>query len=69
MKPYLLSIASVAVLGLLCNPLLAQSDSIAILAGAQPVFNPATEPHSALPGLPGGCRRVDRDLGETDLHN
>ena len=43
MKPFLLSIASVAVLGLLCNPLLAQSDSVATLAGAQPVFNPVSE--------------------------
>jgi predicted aspartyl protease len=43
MKPILLSIASLAVLGLLCNPLLAQSDSVAMLAGAQPVFNPTVE--------------------------
>jgi hypothetical protein len=43
MKPILLSIASVAVLGLLCNPTLAQSDSVAMLAGAQPVFKPTPE--------------------------
>src|SRR6516225_369245 len=43
MKPFLLSIASIAVLVLLCNPILAQSDSVAMLAGAQPVFNPTTE--------------------------
>ena len=43
MKPILLSIASVAVLGLLCNPTLAQSDSVAMLAGAQPVFRPTHE--------------------------
>jgi len=43
MKPILLSIASLGVLGLLCNPLLAQSDSVVVLAGAQPVFNPVIE--------------------------
>ena len=43
MKPFLLSIASRWVLGLLCNALLAQSDSVVVLAGAQPVFNPVIE--------------------------
>ena len=43
MKPFLLSIASLAVLGLPCSPLLAQADSVVMLAGAQPVFNPVSE--------------------------
>jgi hypothetical protein len=43
MKPFLLSIASLAVLGSLCNPLLAQSNSVAVLTGTQPVSNPAIE--------------------------
>ena len=43
MKPFLLSIASLGVLGLLCNALLAQSNSVVVLAGAQPVFNPVIE--------------------------
>src|SRR6516165_3537396 len=43
MKPILLSITSLGVLGLLCNPLLAQSDSVVVLAGAQPVFSPVIE--------------------------
>jgi hypothetical protein len=43
MKPILLSIASLGVLGLLCNPLLAQSDSVATLTGKQPVLNPVNE--------------------------
>jgi predicted aspartyl protease len=43
MKPILLSIASLGVLGLLCNPLLAQSDSVVVLAGAQPVFSSVIE--------------------------
>lgn len=43
MKPYLLSIASLTVLGLLSNPLFAQSDSVATLTGTQPAFNPVSE--------------------------
>jgi hypothetical protein len=43
MKPILLSIASLGVLALLCNPLLAQSDSVATLTGKQPVLNPVNE--------------------------
>lgn len=43
MKPFLLSIASLAVLASLCNPLLAQSNSVAVLTGTQPVSNHATD--------------------------
>ena len=43
MKPFLLSIASVAVLSFLCNPLLAQSKSVAALAETKPVSNHAVE--------------------------
>lgn len=43
MKPFLLSIASLAVLGSLCNPLLAQSNSVAVLTGTQPVSNDAID--------------------------
>lgn len=43
MKPFLLSIASLALLSLLCNPLLAQSNSVAGLAETKPVSNHAVE--------------------------
>jgi hypothetical protein len=43
MKPFLFSSASLAALGLLCHPLLAQSDSVATLTEMQPVFNPVIE--------------------------
>jgi hypothetical protein len=39
MKPFLLSIALVAVLSLLCNPSLAQSNSVPVLAETKPVSN------------------------------
>jgi predicted aspartyl protease len=43
MKPFLLSIASVAVLSLLCNPVFAQCNSVAVLAEMKPVSNHALE--------------------------
>jgi hypothetical protein len=43
MKPILLSIASLAVLGLLCNPLRAQSNSTVVLAETKPVSNNSIE--------------------------
>jgi predicted aspartyl protease len=43
MKPILLSIASLAVLGLFCNPLLAQSSSGAVPAQAKPASNNSIE--------------------------
>ena len=43
MKPILLSIASLAVLGLFCNPLLAQSNSTAEPAETKPVSNNSIE--------------------------
>ena len=43
MKPFLLSIASVAVLSFLCNPLLAQSKAVAALAETKPVSKHAVE--------------------------
>jgi hypothetical protein len=43
MKPILLSIASLALLGLFCNPLLAQSNSTVVLAETKPVSNNSVE--------------------------
>jgi hypothetical protein len=43
MKPLLLSIALVAVLSLLCNPSLAQSNSISVLAETKPVSDHVIE--------------------------
>lgn len=43
MKPILLSIASLAVLGLLCNPLRAQSNSTVVLAETKPVSSNSIE--------------------------
>jgi Aspartyl protease len=43
MKPILLSIASLAVLGLLCNPLRAQSNSTVVLSETKPVSNNSIE--------------------------
>jgi hypothetical protein len=43
MKPIILSIASLAILGLFCNPLLAQSNSTAEPAETKPVSNNSIE--------------------------
>jgi hypothetical protein len=43
MKPILLSIASPAVLGLFCNPLLAQSNSVVVPVETKPVFHNSIE--------------------------
>jgi hypothetical protein len=43
MKPFLLSIAKIAVLSLLCNPLLAQSNSVPVLAETKPVSDHVIE--------------------------